>query len=77
LLRTEVSEERIASIIMAKITGMLVTILFTLTMEAIRSSTRLLLQEQHGVTFHKTFIVTAVKTSNLNSIDRLGSVAET
>jgi hypothetical protein len=42
-------------------------ILVTLMMEAIRSSKRRYLQEQHGVVFQKTafFIVTAVKTSNL------------
>jgi hypothetical protein len=42
------------------------------------SEERRLVQESHGVTSQKPafFIVTAVKTSNRHSINRLGSVVE-
>jgi hypothetical protein len=59
LVRSDVSEERIASIIMIETITELGT-----TLAVIAS---LLLQERHGVTSQKTaiFIVNAVKTSNL------------
>jgi hypothetical protein len=59
LVRTDVSEERFASIIRVRRVGELGTVLAT----DVRSEE----QEPHGVTSQKTefFIVTAVKTSNL------------
>jgi hypothetical protein len=81
LVRADVSEELSASIIrVARIgelgTTLLLTtnvvpgspILVTLMMEALSSSERQFLQEPRGLTSQKTtfFIVTAVKTSNLN-----------
>jgi hypothetical protein len=58
LVRTDISEERIASILRVRRIGELGTTL------AVTSNRNMLLQEPHGVTSHKTafFIVTAVKT---------------
>jgi hypothetical protein len=52
---------------------------FLVTANVVPSSPILFLQEPHGVTSQKTasFIVTAVKTLNLHSINRLGSIVET
>jgi hypothetical protein len=64
LVRTDVSEERSASIIIVTRIGELGT---TLAVTSDGHTKRRFLQETHGVTSQKTalFIVTAVKTSNL------------
>jgi hypothetical protein len=74
-VRTNISEEHIASIIRATRFGKPVTanvvrssaVLVTLMMDAIRSSDTSVLKQSHGVASQKTafFIVTAVKISNL------------
>jgi hypothetical protein len=64
LVKPDVSEERIASIIRMTISGEVGT---TLVVRLLAPQKRRFLQEPHGVTSQKTefFIVTAVKTSNL------------
>jgi hypothetical protein len=66
LVRTAVSEERIASMLVPANVVPRSSILVTLMMEAISSSDRFF-ERPHGVTSQKTafFIVTAVKTPYL------------
>jgi hypothetical protein len=66
LIRTDVSEETIATIVRLTRIGELGTTL-AVTGKRYVPPNRRFLQEQHGVTSQKTtiFIVTAVKTSNL------------
>jgi hypothetical protein len=74
LIRADVSEERIASIIRVTRSGALGTllvtanvvpsphILVTMMMEAIRSSGRLIFQEPHGTTYQTTLFFTVGRT---------------
>jgi hypothetical protein len=68
LVRSDLSEVHISTIIRVKTVTANVTpssvVLFTLMMEATRSSETRLLEESHGVTFQKmaVSIVTAAKT---------------
>jgi hypothetical protein len=68
LVRTDVSEERIASIIkMDRLSDLEITL--AVTNKQYVPSKRQFLQESHGVGFQKTvfFIVSVVETSNLTS----------